>query len=49
MFIALFAIAKIWQQEKFLSLIRSHLFIFAFISRASGNRSKKFFYDYVKK
>ena len=31
--------------QKLLSLIRSHLFIFAFVSFALGNRSKKYCYD----
>ena len=31
--------------QKFLSLIRSYLFIFAFISFALGDRSKKYCYD----
>ena len=31
--------------QKLLSLIRSHLFIFAFISFALGERSKKYCYD----
>ena len=33
--------------QKFLSLIRSHSFIFAFISFALGDRSKKTFYFWI--
>ena len=31
--------------QKLLSLMKSHLFIFAFVSFALGDRSKKYYYD----